>query len=542
MKKLISLLICISLTACIFTGCSKSKEKIDLIYPFSGNVNSYDPQVAATQDEFLIVENCFEGLVRCDDEGNITPGCAESWQVSDDGLSYTFKLKQGLRWYIFPSVKKAMGEDYNPEITAEDFVFGLQRAADDLTQSPLFSTIAGIENANEIHSGYKDESELGAYAADKYTLQINLTAPNDDFLRTLSTAVAMPCNKDFFNSTNGRYGLDLKYTMFNGQFVLTSVLEASYIMRANTAYAGPSPAKASDLTLKIVGSDESVADKLVSGYYDAAYLRGYESDKAGKKSGITLVPYSNTTWSLIINTSKGVFAKKDARKAFALSLSEIDYKEYDYLSSPNGYVPPSCTAGGKSYTEQCSATIDAKNKEEATELWKKALKDSGTYNVAVTVLAPETMKDAAKELIQGIQSGIGTVSKVGSHDTELALKLETAKESEVKTKAASGDYDIVLYPLVSNSASPITFLSDIDSLKITDFYRNDFEKALEEANAADSASLVSACEKCEAALYDTYCFIPVFYESNYYAQAKGVSGVQFHPGSGRVSFINATRS
>ena len=103
-------------------------------------------------------------------------------------------------------------------------------------------------------------------------------------------------------------------------------------------------------------------------------------------------------------------------------------------------------------------------------------------------------------------------------------------------------YDIVLYPLVSNSASPITFLNDIDSLKITDFYKNDFEKALEEANAADSASLVSACEECEAALYDTYCFIPVFYESNYYAQAKGVSGVQFHPGSGRVSFINATRS
>lgn len=177
-----------------------------------------------------------------------------------------------------------MGEDYNPEITAEDFVFGLQRAADDLTQSPLFATISAIENANEIHSGYKDESELGVYASDKYTLQINLAAADDDFLQTLSTAVAMPCNREFFNSTNGRYGLDLKYTMFNGQFVLTSVLETSYIMKANTAYAGPSPAKASDLTLKIVGSDESVADKLVSGYYDAAYLRGYESDKAGKKA------------------------------------------------------------------------------------------------------------------------------------------------------------------------------------------------------------------------------------------------------------------
>lgn len=98
--------------------------------------------------------------------------------------------------------------------------------------------------------------------------------------------------------------------------------------------------------------------------------------------------------------------------------------------------------------------------------------------MSVTVLAPETMKDAAKELIQGIQSGIGTVSKVGNHDTEFSLKLETAAESEVKTKAASGDYDIVLYPLVSNSASPITFLNDIDSLKITDFTKTILKKHL----------------------------------------------------------------
>ncbi len=542
MKKLISVLMCIALAACVFGGCSKSNDKIDLIYPFSGNVNSYDPQVASTQDEFLIAENGFEGLLRCDDDGNITPGCAESWQVSDDGLTYTFKLKQGLKWYIFPSVKKAMGDDYDPEITADDFVFALQRAADDLTQSPLFATISGIENANEVHSGERDESELGVYATDKYTLQISLTAADNDFLQTLSTAVAMPCNKEFFNSTNGRYGLDLKYTMFNGQFVLTSVLETSYIMKANSAYKGPSPAKASDLTLKIVADDESVADKLSSGYYDAAYLRGYESDKVGKKSGISLVPYSNTTWVFVINASKGVFSKKDARKAFALSLSDIDYGEFDYLSNAKGYIPPSCTAGGKSYSEQSTAVTESKNKDEAIELWKKALKDAGTYSVEITILAPDTMKDAAKELIQGIQSGIGTVSKVGNRDTEFSLKLETATESEVKSKAASNDYDIVLYPLVSNSASPAAFLNDIDNLKITDFYRNDFENALEAANSADSDSLISACAECESALYATYCFIPVFYESNYYAQAKGVSGVQFHPGSGRVSFINATRS
>lgn len=101
MKKIISVLLCLAMSVCIFSGCSKD-ESIDLIYPFEGDVKSYDPQVASTADEFLIIENCFEGLVRCDDEGNITPGCAESWTVSEDGLTYTFKIKQGLNGTFIP--------------------------------------------------------------------------------------------------------------------------------------------------------------------------------------------------------------------------------------------------------------------------------------------------------------------------------------------------------------------------------------------------------------------------------------------------------
>ena len=74
--------------------------------------------------------------------------------------------------------------------------------------------------------------------------------------------------------------------------------------------------------------------------------------------------------------------------------------------------------------------------------------------------------------------------------------------------------------------------------------RHDLQPAdvLADAASADAADLADACRECEAELYQNYSFLPVFYESCYYAEAKGVSGVQFHPGSGRVSFINATRT
>ncbi len=539
MKKIISVLLCLAMSVCIFSGCSKD-ESIDLIYPFEGDVKSYDPQVASTADEFLIIENCFEGLVRCDDEGNITPGCAESWTVSEDGLTYTFKIKQGLKWYIYPSVKEKMGEDFNPDVTANDFVYGLQRAVDPNTQCPLFPTVSGIVNANEIHSGSADVSSLGVMADGNYTLVINLTTPDDSFLETLSTAVAMPCNREFFESTNGRYGLDLKYTMFNGQFVITSVLDTSYVLKDNSAYNGPTKAKASDLTLKKVESDAELYEDVISGYYDAAYLRGYEGKEVSKKSGITLIPYSNTTWTFIMNSSSGIFSQKDARKAFALSVSEPNYEEYEFLTDAVGYIPPTCTANSKPYYEQSAAIAESADQQTAIELWKDAIDEADNYSISITVLAPTGMEDVAKELLQGVQAGIGSVSKVDDKAVEFSLKLETLTQSEIDSKIATGEYDVVLYPFAANSASPVSFLQTFDSSSVT-FYRNEFEQALEDAASASSQDLISACEKCEKELYETYSFFPLFYESNYYAQAKGVSGVQFHPGTGRVNFINATR-
>lgn len=541
MKKIIAAILCIAVAAFAFAGCSGKEEDIDLIYPFAGDINSFDPQVAATEDEFLIAENCFEGLVRCDDGGNITPGCAQSWSVSEDGLTYTFKIKQGLKWYIYKSVAEKMGETYDPEITADDFVFALQRAASDLTQCPLYSTISSIQNAPAVHSGAADESELGVSAPDKYTLVITLASADASFLETLSTAVGAPCNREFFESTNGRYGLDLEYTMFNGQFYITNILDKSYILKNNSAYAGPSPAKAADLTLNITDGGESLSEDLLSGYYDAAYIRGYESSGIGENSGVTLTPYSNTTWALVINGTDGIFASKDARRAFMLSLADISYDDFPYLQKAKGYIPPTCTANGSSYTDAVSAVTQSAEVQKAMELWRGAISKQEIYTQEISLLVPDYMEDAAKQLIQGIQAGIGSVSNADGRDVDFSVTIEPMAESDMKARVSALDYNIALYPYTASSTSPVSFLQGFADAGYIRFDSDDFSQALSKAGSADASELAQACFECEQELYENYCLLPVFYESCYYAQAKGVSGVQFHPGSGRVSFINATR-
>ena len=84
-KKILSVIFCISIIASVFSGCGSKDELIDFIYPFNADITSFDPQIASKSDEFLIIENCFEGLVRVRDDGTVMPGVAESWSISDDG-------------------------------------------------------------------------------------------------------------------------------------------------------------------------------------------------------------------------------------------------------------------------------------------------------------------------------------------------------------------------------------------------------------------------------------------------------------------------
>ena len=241
---------------------SSNNNKIDFIYPFSGDIKSFDPQIAKTADEFLLVENCFEGLVRVNDNGKVQAGVAKTWEISNGGKTYTFHLRQGAKWNVkstsqssdnkeLTKAQELMGESFNPDITANDFVFALQRACEKNTDAPLFSSISNIVNASKIHSGKLSSNKLGVKALDDYTLEINLKSADDGFLNVLATAVAMPCNKEYFNATKGRYGLGLDYTIFNGQFYVSNILEASYILKNNKQYVGDFKSAVTDITLKI---------------------------------------------------------------------------------------------------------------------------------------------------------------------------------------------------------------------------------------------------------------------------------------------------
>ena len=559
MKRYISLGLIFILIATAFFGCSKSETAYDFIYPFDANVNSYDPQVASTSDEYLIIENTFEGLIRVNDDGEIVPGVADKWEISEDGLTYTFHIPDGIKWDIdtdkytdgdnkgkFKDERlEMMGKEFNPDITANDFVFALQRAASKVTDCPMFSSISCIKNANAVHSGAMSEKSLGVTAQNDNVLVISLERKDDAFMQTLSSAVAMPCNEEFFNATKGRYGLDTKYTLFNGQFYLSQILESSYLLKKNTHYTGPSPTKAKELTLKIPTDDErtKILSKLESGYYDAAFISGHESDAIKQSSGISYTEYCDTTWAMVFNTNDEAFQSKNLRKAFCQGFSHPEDFGAEYISNAKNLIPSSCKIGANDAGAAIGETAVEQNQSESIADWKKALTTLETTSVEAIILTPDYMQDYVKQLIQGIQSGLGSSLKDSKgNNITLTLKVEPMSEDDIKTAIAMNEYDIALLPFKASNDSAVGFISTVNESGYGDF---DSDKVGEYITNAQNASNLNDTAKylkeAENEIISSYSLCPVMYESSYYACAKGVSNVQFHIGSGRVSFVNATR-
>ncbi len=225
MKKIFCLVLSVVLIT-LLCSCSGNTASAIIYYGVTTKPHSLDPQTAESFTELMLVRNIYEGLLRQDTNGKIKNGIATKYNKSN--LTYTFYLNE-----------KAVWND-GSHVTADDFVFGITRALDPKTKSPNANLLYSIKNAQKVHGGKSPTSSLGIKAINAHTLQITLEREDKDFLYALTTAPAMPCNRDFFNKSVGKYGMALDTTLSNGSYVLNKWNAEDFAIRitANKDYCG----------------------------------------------------------------------------------------------------------------------------------------------------------------------------------------------------------------------------------------------------------------------------------------------------------------
>ena len=295
--------------------------KDHLNFYFDADPESWDVLATSNAADSEILVNTYDGLYEYDMENTLQPALAESYTVSDDGLTYTFKIRQGLKWVDNQGREVA-------DVKADDFVAGMQHMMD--TMGGLEYLVEGvIVNASEYIGGeVTDFAEVGVKAVDDYTLEYKLCQPTSYFMTMLGYGVFAPMSREYYTSQGGKFGEEFdsaaeSYTYgkgpdsiaYCGPFVITNFTSNNTIaFESNKAYWNADGNNLKSMTfLYTDGSDpQKPYDDFFGGVVDSQGLTAERIAIAKEKGTYDKYAYVSetdaTTYCGFFNVRRAAFA------------------------------------------------------------------------------------------------------------------------------------------------------------------------------------------------------------------------------------------
>jgi len=295
--------------------------KDDMQWVYTSDPLTWDIMATSQQPDAEPVVNTYDNLMEYDLEGILQPALAESYTVSDDGLTYTFKIRQGVKWV--DSQGREVGE-----VKADDFVAGMQHTMD--VKGGLEYLVDGLIKGTHdyIEGNTTDMAEVGVKAVDDYTLEYTLEQPAHYFISMFGYNVFAPLCRSFYESKGGKFGEEFDssaadYTYgkspddiaYNGPFLITSATEKnSIVFTQNETYWNKDAMNIK--TMKFNYNDNSDVTKsyndLKAGTLDQAALNSSTLPTAKTEELFDKYSFVSstdaTTFNMFVNLNRQAFA------------------------------------------------------------------------------------------------------------------------------------------------------------------------------------------------------------------------------------------
>ena len=534
-KKVFSVLFCIFIIFINLSGCKKSKdapENQTIKYNLDNEPRTLDPQVCNDPSSNTVIMNIFEGLIRLDENEKIIPGVAYSWEISDDKLTYTFHLRENAAW----------SDKEKTPVTADDFVFGLQRALDNYTKSPKAYTLYCIKNARKINIDGANSELLGVKAPDSRTLVIDLEYPMENFLSLLATPPTMPCNRAFFEKTNGQYGLESSTIIGNGAFKVKTRYGWDHYntlnLVANENYCGQNVPVPAGISFTI-GKDTSDTVNLISNAtIDAALLPYEEQITAAKNKNLPLLSFKDTLWALAFNTQDALFSNLDIRRGFLTALN----REHILSAIPencevvNDIVLEGLTVNGQNFRDVAEKNLYLKSDSNAKNYLDAGinqLKLKSLPKVTIICLDTPAVKTIISNIIESLNANLGYY-----------FNMEPLSESALKSRVASANYQVAFLPISAESQFALDFLNIFKSdnnKNLVNLNSPDYDKLLSNALSSKPQDSINYLVAAEKYLNDNAIFYPMFVQNRFFAHSSKISNLIFHNYNQGIDFFSATK-
>ncbi len=538
-RKFFGILLCLTI-AISYTACKSdiSKETAstgnnNLHIQLNTGVDTLDCQLAVYDTSFEVLANTNEGLMCMGSDGQPENGMAESYTVSDDGLTYQFKLRDAY-W------------SNGNKVTANDFVYGwLRTLSADTAAEYEYLMGAYIKNGDAYFNGDCSAEEVGLKALDDTTLQVTLESPCTYFLSLLYLPVYYPLNHEFYESCGGSYATSPDTLLSNGPFKVASysAVTTNIELVKNDKYWNTDSIELDTITFQVIEDSQQALLAYKNNQLDLVSLSGDQVDlyKGNKE-------YHSVSSAILWYISPNISGNKELqnlnlRKALALSYDR-DAVANNILRngsiSANYIVPNGLTINeeGKDYRD-CQSEYEAPDKAAAAAYWKKAKEELGIDSLKLTLVydAEENPINVAAFLKEEMEKALDGLT--------IELK-QMPKESRVDTMM-SGDFDLGITRWGPDYGDPTTFLDVWRSDNACNFGKwsnKDYDAIMDKCASGeyfvDKEARWSALLEAEAYIMNDYAAFPIYQEGSAVLMKSTVHNVEFHSYAFNRIYKNAT--
>ena len=490
-------------------------------------VQSLDPQVATDGTSFEVIADYTDGLMQMDADGAAVPAMAETYDISEDGKTYTFHLRDA-KW--------SNGE----AVTAADFVFGWQRAVDPATASEysyMLSDIGQVVNAAEIIAGEKPVTDLGVTAVDDKTLEVQLNVPVSYFLSLMYFPTFYPVNEAFYNTCADTFGTSPETVLSNGAFVLTDYQPAAtaFAMEKNPDYYDADKIALDGLAYQVIKDSQQALMSYQNGDLDITLLNGEQVEQVKDDPEFTSVG-AGYLWYISPNMDAvPELANLNLRRAitFALDRDSITNDVLKDGSSPAYTAVPAQFATGPDGSDFSAdqtkfAEFCAYDPDKAAEYYEQAKAELGKDSFSFTMVVDAD--DAPQKVAQVVQEQLQTTLP----GFTLELKVEPKKQRVQDMQ--DGNFEIGLTRWGPDYADPMTYLG----MWVTGNSNNyglwsdaDYDAVIAECTTGDLCTdpegRWEAMYDAESIVLEQAAIFPLYGQCNAEMISSAVTGVDFHP-------------
>lgn len=501
------------LVLCLLAACGQKGAKEILRYDLAVAPDTLDPQYAASEAARVVLANTFEGLVGLSLEGRLQPGCAERWELSGDSLTWTFFLRDGLKW--------SDGGD----LTAQDFVFGLQRLFAPAGGASLAQDFLSLQNAAEILEGELPASALGVFAPDPKTVVIRLARAEPSLPWLLAQPAALPCPEAFFVEQKGRYGLRAEQLLCNGPYVVGSWSKTSIGLRVNPHFDRP----AQNLGVNLYFGRGDAVDLFLKGESDLCLIPFHRMEQAQGLDGETLLQQS---WALLFNAQSGAFSHRQIRAAFvgALDTAQLRGRLDGDVSPPGGLIPPGATIGGSFYRALAGDAQPAPEVASPRAILMQALEQENLKSLPRMTLL---VGDFAPGPAMG-----GAMQRQWQQTLSAFVNMEQQPFETLLARVETGLFDLAVVPLTAQGGTAFDCFSRLapQDLSESGALGALLDSARQQSDLKAAAADLRAAEQ---RLLDGYLALPLFDAPSLFVQREGISGARYCAASQTIYFANA---